>query len=130
MLAHPERCARLSEKPSLVDEIAATGAFVQVNWDSLGPMNWCREEEVAIAFARGRSLHCLATDSHGPVHRSPVMVQHIAEAAETILTRKNLRLLMIENPERVLRGEDLQALEIGDVAVPVQGRRRKRSLFK
>jgi protein-tyrosine phosphatase len=130
LLAHPERCAQLAETPSLVDDIVATGVYVQVNWDSLAGLNGRHVQKVALAFAGKRHIHCLATDSHDPVRRSPEILRSTAGAAEAVMNRENLHRLMAENPRRVVTGEDLAPLDIEDMPVPIQAGRRRWFRFK
>jgi len=125
LLAHPERCAGVAEKPSLVDDIQASGVYVQVNLDSLAGLNGRHVQKAALLFADRRCLHCLATDSHDSLRRCPAMVQRTAEAVAAVMSRENLRLLMKDNPERVLHGHDLKAVVMDQAAVPVKTRRRK-----
>jgi protein-tyrosine phosphatase len=125
LLAHPERCAGLAEKPSLVDDIQATGVYVQVNLDSLAGLNGRHAQKTALLFVEKQCLHCLATDSHDSVRRCPAMVTRTAEAVGALMSRDNLRLLMKDNPERVLLGQDLEAVATEHRVVPVKGGRRK-----
>jgi protein-tyrosine phosphatase len=125
LLAHPERCANLARKPSLVDEIKDAGVYVQVNLDSLAGLNGRHAQKTALLFAQKGCLHCLATDSHDSVHRCPAMVSRTAEAVSAFVSRQDLQLLLKENPERVLRGQDLEAVATEHRVVPVKEGRRK-----
>lgn len=111
LLAHPERCAQLAAEPELVRDIASTGAFVQVNWESLLGLNGRHARKVALAFATEGRIHCVATDSHDTEIRSPEMVTRDLDAMVSLLGEANLNRLMIENPHRVLKGETLENLE-------------------
>jgi len=130
LLAHPERCAGLAQKPSLVDDIQATGVYVQVNLDSLAGLNGRHAQKAALLFVEKECLHCLATDSHDSVRRCPAMVRRTAEAVAAVMSRDNLLLLMKTNPERVLLGQDLKAIDKKHTAMPVKTRRRKWFWFK
>jgi len=124
LLAHPERCASLAQKPSLVDDIKDTGVFVQVNLDSVAGLNGRRAQQAALRFAEKGCLHCLATDSHDSRHRCPDMVIRTAEAVGALVSREELQLLLKVNPERVLRGQDMDAVLLRQTAIPARPRRR------
>lgn len=111
LLAHPERCADLSAKSDLVREIAASGVGVQVNWDSLAGMNGRQVLDVARAFLEEQHIHCIATDTHDKVRRSPSMVRQGWDAVKALVGEDNLRRLMIDNPRRVLMGGKLEPME-------------------
>ncbi|HDR16208.1 MAG TPA: hypothetical protein ENN79_12125 [Desulfobacteraceae bacterium] len=111
LLAHPERCAQLADEPGLVKEIAASGAYVQINWESLLGLNGRYARKVALAFAAERSIHCLATDSHDSEVRSPEMVSQGREEMASLIGERNLSRLMIENPHKVLMGGKLEDLD-------------------
>jgi protein-tyrosine phosphatase len=123
ILAHPERCAHLAEKPGLVSDIVESGALVQINWQSLTGMNGRQIKKAALAFAEERHIHCLATDAHDNSGRSPEMVRHGRAEMEALLGPGNLRRLMIDNPARVLMGGKLEDLEGEQSAPPARVRR-------
>jgi len=111
LLGHPERCAQLAAEPDLVKDIASSSACIQVNWESMLGLNGRHARKVALAFAAERKIHCVATDSHDSRIRSPQMVTQGFEAMVALVGERNLSRLMIENPHRVLKGENLEDLE-------------------
>lgn len=111
LLAHPERSAQLAAEPGLVKDIASSGAFIQINWESLVGLNGRHARKVALAFAAEHRIHCVATDSHDSAIRSPEMVLRDFEAMVSLVGERNLSRLMIENPNRVLKGESLENLD-------------------
>ena len=111
LLAHPERCDQLAEKPALVRDIVESGAMVQVNWQSLTGMNGTRSRSVALAFAAESHIHCLATDAHDCTGRSPAVARKAAAEVEALVGPGNLRRLMIDNPLLVLMGRDLEPMD-------------------
>lgn len=125
LLAHPERCASLAQKPSMVDEIKDTGVYIQVNLDSLAGLNGRRARQTALLFAEKGCLHCLATDSHDSVRRCPAMVSRTAQSVGEIIGREDLRLLLKDNPERALKGEEMDAVVIQRAVAPEKPRRRR-----
>jgi protein-tyrosine phosphatase len=124
LLAHPERCASLARKPALVDEIKNTGIYVQVNLDSLAGVNGRQAQQAALLFAEKGCLHCLATDSHDSRRRCPDMVSRTAEAVGAFVSREELQLLLKENPERVLRGQEMDAVLLKRTAGTARAGRR------
>jgi len=107
-----------------MDEIRDTGVYVQVNLDSLAGWNGRHAQKAALLFAEKGCLHCLATDSHDSRHRCPEMVSRTAEAVDALVSREELQLLLKDNPERVLRGQVMDAVLLKRTAAPARPGRR------
>ncbi|MFO7840320.1 MAG: CpsB/CapC family capsule biosynthesis tyrosine phosphatase, partial [Desulfosalsimonadaceae bacterium] len=111
LLAHPERCGFFAGNPAVFDDIIGAGVFLQVNYDSFTGGYGGQAQDTALYLLGKGYVHCAATDSHDTVYRHPrgvgAAVQVIAETAGAgaadVITR--------QNPERVLAGKNLKAVE-------------------
>jgi protein-tyrosine phosphatase len=97
LLAHPERCAQLSAKPQLCDELIESGVYFQSNWDSF-------------------------LGHHGRTTQKMAMAENIEE----LMGPRNLQLISRENPIRVLRDEILESMERPKIQAIFKKRRKWR----
>jgi len=112
LIAHPERCEELIRQPIIVDRLLETGAYLQVNWTSLLGYHGKLVQKTAHRLARAGAIHCMATDSHDTRERSAVIVRRGAEELARLVGRKNLALLSVENPSRVLNGNGMTGMDV------------------
>ena len=124
LIAHPERCAQLAQQPMLVERLLETGVYLQVNWTSLLGYHGKLAQKTAHHLARSGAIHCMATDSHDTRERSALIVRRGAEELAALVGRKNLALLTVENPARVLNGGPMKNLDISAVPKPANLREK------
>ena len=124
VFAHPERCAQLAETPQLIEEMAAGGACLQVNWDSFTGAHGRQARHTARRMARQGLIHCLATDSHDSLHRHPGGVAAIKDQVADLVGLENLERISRHNPLQVINGLPMQALDTTTIPLRV---RKKRS---
>lgn len=124
LIAHPERCVQLAQQPILLERLLETGVYLQVNWTSLLGYHGKLVQKTARHLARSGAMHCMATDSHDTRERSALIVRRGAEELAALVGRKNLALLSVENPSRVLNGNPMENLDIS--AVPKPANRREK----
>ena len=124
VFAHPERCAQLAETPQLIEEMAAGGACLQVNWDSFTGAHGRQARHTARRMARQGLIHCLATDSHDSLHRHPGGVAAIKDQVADLVGLENLERISRHNPRQVINGLPMQALDTTTIPLRV---RKKRS---
>ena len=115
LIAHPERCAQLAQQPMLVERLLETGVYLQVNWTSLLGYHGKLVQKTAHHLARSGAIHCMATDSHNTRERSALIVRRGAEELAALVGRKNLALLTVENPARVLNGNDMAGMDVNTI---------------
>lgn len=111
ILAHPERNGPLLERPQMLGRWMASGVGLQVTAGSLTGQ-WGRYVERAawgLVAQGGRT--CIATDAHDGV-QSPGMTQALAAVAARWGGAAAFSLC-VENPARVIRGEDLAPVSFG-----------------
>ncbi|UCD49527.1 MAG: hypothetical protein JSW27_18590 [Phycisphaerales bacterium] len=114
VVTHPERHSFLARDPQHVRQWASCGVALQITAASfLGEFGW-HSERAAWDFLHERLPVLVATDAHDTVHRPPrmteaynLLVHHLGGRAADILC--------VENPRRLLAGQDL--LRLGDEAL-------------
>jgi protein-tyrosine phosphatase len=119
LLAHPERCTQLADKPQLCDKLIESGVYFQVNWDSFLGHHGRTVKKMAIYLATRGYIHCLATDSHDANNRNARQVRQAAQVVEKEVGSKNLQLISGENPNRVLHDEPLRSMQRQDIQAAV-----------
>ena len=130
LIAHPERCAQLAQQPMLVERLLETGVYLQVNWTSLLGYHGKLVQKTAHHLARSGAIHCMATDSHNTRERSALIVRRGAEELAALVGRKNLALLTVENPARVLNGNGMQNIDMTALPQLRRGKPAGWSLFR
>ena len=116
LLAHPERCEQLADKPRLIEQLIETGVHLQVNWGSLiGSYGRAVARTARIMVGSGW-IHCLATDSHSQRDLDSFEMQAAKDTLRDLIGPDNLRLLTFENPMKVLCGEVPRAIKKVDLA--------------
>ena len=103
LMAHPERCAQLADRPQLADRLIESGVHLQVNWDSFLGYHGRAALRMARYLADNGHIHCLATDSHNPQERHAAHVRLAAAKIEKLIGSENLQRIATENPLRILR---------------------------
>lgn len=124
IFAHPERCAQLTDKLELFEDLISMGVYLQVNWGSFLGHHGSKAKKTAVYLASRGYIHCLATDSHRPDKGHTDICRHATDAVEEYVGPRNLDLLARENPLRVLRGEPLIEMAEVDIRPEVKKRRR------
>jgi protein-tyrosine phosphatase len=111
ILAHPERNGPLLERPQMLERWMALGAGLQVTAGSLTGQ-WGRYiERAAWGLLAQGGRTCIATDAHDGA-QSPGMT----DAFEAVAARWGGAAafsLCVENPARVIRGENLAPVSFG-----------------
>ena len=110
IIAHPERYVFVQEDPELAYEWCRMGYGLQLNKGSLlgkfGP-----QAQIAAELLADHGLAaCVASDAHSPYQRTTHMGQ-IREFLTEQFGEAYARLLLEENPLRILAGRDLLGLE-------------------
>lgn len=102
LLAHPERCMQLLNRPELFDELKKCGVYLQVNFESFLGNHGKGPKRMAFRLAAEGRITCLATDSHEPYNRSPGLTAKALEVIGKRLSIESLDTLTTENPWRIL----------------------------
>jgi len=102
IIAHPERNAAILDQPDILQDFLEAGALTQITATSitgeLGPeVQLCADH-----LLKNKMVHFIATDSHSPAFRAPVLGKAHARVKK-ILGRQQADLLFIDNPGRILQ---------------------------
>lgn len=106
VITHPERNAILRQSPQRVIEFAELGCAVQITANALTGFWGQRVARVAAWLLEREAVHVIASDAHDTKHRTPVLSQARAAAAE-IAGEEVARALIEENPRAILSGQPL-----------------------
>jgi protein-tyrosine phosphatase len=114
VLAHPERYAALQRDHDSAWAWIEHGGALQVNADALLGGAGSAAQMAAWDWVQRGWVALVATDSHGPGIRMPRMTDAIE-----LITRKlghtMARRVCVENPVRVLEGQDLSRVEASEL---------------
>ncbi|MDT8068303.1 MAG: CpsB/CapC family capsule biosynthesis tyrosine phosphatase [Terriglobia bacterium] len=106
IITHPERNRTLQQTPGTIIEMAEIGCAIQVTANSFTGFWGSVPKKTAQWLLRQGAVHVLATDSHDPVHRRPILSEGRA-AVEQLAGEEAAELLVSRNPEAIVRGESL-----------------------
>jgi protein-tyrosine phosphatase len=118
VLAHPERNAFLVRRPEEIRAMRKQGVELQVNAGSLTGLYGRAARRAARRLLQEGIARLVASDAHDGEMRNPDL-SGAAAAVEGLLGEAAARILLHENPRRVLAGEAL-------LEVPGWGKGRKR----
>lgn len=110
VVAHPERYVFIQDDPQTAFEWCVSGCALQINKGSLLGRFGHRAQVTAELLIDHGLAACVASDAHGSVSRTP----HMAEIREYLienLGEEYARLLLRENPSRMLSGKELLGYE-------------------
>ena len=104
ILVHPERNGQLQANPSTVGKFVDCGVYIQVTAMSVTGEFGPAAKATADTLLRHNCVHFLATDTHRPEKRPPVLSRG-RDAAAAIIGADAARLLVEDNPLAVVKGE-------------------------
>ena len=118
VLAHPERNYHLMKNPSVLLNWIQTGVLVQITGSSLRGHYGQEIRDFSAKLLQHRMVHCVASDSHGPDRRRPVLSKARA-MTETIIGPEEAYKIFHEYPVQLLSGE------VPDVMPPIPFEKKK-----
>ena len=101
IIAHPERNGSVLRNPELLRDLVAVGSMVQLTAASVTGDFGPDIQRCANYLLRNRLVHFLATDSHSPTFRKPVL-SPARKAAARLIGREQADRLVIDNPQAIL----------------------------
>jgi protein-tyrosine phosphatase len=110
LMAHPERVAYYLEDAARVAASVRIGALMQVTGASLTGRFGDRARTFAEDLLRRNLVHVLASDSHDVRHRPPVLAEAM-QAAARLVGEERARRLVIDNPQAILDGREVESAE-------------------
>jgi protein-tyrosine phosphatase len=105
LFAHPERCQEF-QRPGRAAEVVRLGAALQLDVGALVNRYGPAARRLARDFLEEGLYGVAATDLHGPVDARVWVGKALAEL-EARAGAQVLKALLVENPERILKGETL-----------------------
>ena len=105
IIAHVERYQHLRDA-GRVKNLIEIGAYIQTNVSVImGKHSWSSKRRT-MKFLKQGLIHFIATDAHNSKERRPEMKKCAAYLGKK-LGREKTHQLLVENPEKMLRGEEL-----------------------
>ena len=101
IIAHPERNGSVLRNPELLRELVAVGGMVQLTAASVTGDFGPDILHCANYLLRNQLVHFLATDSHSPTFRKPVL-SPARKATARLIGREQADKLVIDNPKAIL----------------------------
>jgi protein-tyrosine phosphatase len=103
ILVHPERNLVIQRQPSIVADLVEQGVFVQVTAMSVTGQFGVAAKICADSLLKHNCVHFLATDTHRPEKRPPILSRG-RDAAAAIIGSEPARRLVEQNPLAVVTG--------------------------
>jgi len=103
ILVHPERNLAIQRFPGLVAGLVSDGVLIQVTAMSVAGQFGLAAKTCADILLRHNCVHFLATDTHRPEKRPPVLSRGRSSAAG-IIGEEAARILVEDNPMAVVNG--------------------------
>jgi protein-tyrosine phosphatase len=94
IIAHPERNAQIGRDPWLLAPLLEMGAKIQITAESLTGNLGMAAKNCAEYLLRSGHVHYLATDSHAPGFREPILSKAVKQAAGIIGEEQAKKLVM------------------------------------
>lgn len=110
VIAHPERCETLVNRPELLYRLVRAGALSQVTGLSLDGTFGRSARSAARRFVRAGLAHFLASDAHSTRRRRPELSRAYRLAVPLVGEKRALRLVA-HNPRAVVEGGEVEAGE-------------------
>lgn len=110
IIAHPERYRAIQQDRRRIFDWFQSGYVIQVNKGSLLGAFGSRVQDTALWLLDTGLLHLIASDAHSPIRRTT----DLSRLESWLLSRHSpdyVRLLLEENPGRVIRGRDMVPVE-------------------
>lgn len=107
ILVHPERNSQIQTRPSIVETFVERGVLIQVTAMSVTGEFGPAAKACADALLRHNCIHFLATDTHRPNRRPPILSKG-RDTAAVIIGEARARKLVYDNPLAVINGKALQ----------------------
>jgi protein-tyrosine phosphatase len=107
ILVHPERNSQIQSRPSLVGRFVERGVLTQVTAMSMTGEFGPAAKNCAETLLRHNCVHFLATDTHRPNRRPPILSKG-RDVAALVIGEDRARKLVYDNPLAVVNGKALQ----------------------
>ncbi|MHB1001692.1 MAG: tyrosine-protein phosphatase [Armatimonadota bacterium] len=106
IIAHPERVEPIQKNPQIMEELVNKGVLFQINASSIMGRQGDDAVTTAMVFLRHKWAHFIASDTHSPRHRRPMIAPAIIKMAE-IMDTDDIRDLVELNGKRILENKPI-----------------------
>jgi protein-tyrosine phosphatase len=106
IVTHPERNRMLQQKPEMILQMAEIGCVIQLTASSFTGFWGNTAKKTAQWLLKKGTVNVLATDSHDPARRKPILSEGRNAVAE-LASQEVAEILVSKNPEAIVRGESL-----------------------
>lgn len=106
IVAHPERYAAIRKDPRRILHWFQEGYVIQVNKGSLLGAFGTQVQDTACWMLDAGLIHLIASDAHSPIRRTTDL-SRLEDWLLSQYPKSYVRLLLEDNPGRVIRGEDM-----------------------
>ena len=110
VVAHPERYSYVQRNPRMINQWFRMGCLLQVNRGSLLGRFGRQAQAMAVELVERGFATVVATDAHSARVRTPWM-RDIREVLAKEVSPQCAKMLLLENPKRILKNERLPSLE-------------------
>ncbi len=104
IITHPERQYIIQEMPQKLERLIDLGCLVQLTGGSLTGRFGRRVKKLSQQLLKKGYVHVMATDSHDPRHRPPLLREAVKELAR-LIGEPDARAMVTTIPERIINGE-------------------------
>lgn len=106
VVAHPERYTYIQENPKILNDWCRMGCLLQVNRGSLMGRFGRRAQQMAVALINRNFVTAIASDAHA-VHQRTPWLKDVRQLLAKEISKEYARLLLHDNPKRIIRNEDI-----------------------
>jgi protein-tyrosine phosphatase len=104
IITHPERHMIIQEMPYKLKRLIDLGCLVQMTGNSLTGWFGRRVQKISRQFVKLGYIHLLATDTHDPKRRPPVLSQAVIELTR-LVGEKRAKAMVKDIPQKIIAGE-------------------------
>jgi protein-tyrosine phosphatase len=104
IITHPERHMIFQEMPYKLKRLIDLGCLVQMTGNSLTGWFGRGVKQISRQFVKLGYIHLLATDTHDPKRRPPVLSQAVTELSRLIGERR-AQAMVNDIPQKIIAGE-------------------------
>lgn len=112
ILAHPERHPEIRNDHSILERWISRGILVQINGTSLTGKFGDKAKITAESFLKRDMVHCIGSDAHNDLSRSPDLSLARKRIRELIGQRRAEEILF-ENPNCIKKSQELKTKNVG-----------------
>lgn len=104
IITHPERHLIIQEMPQKLKRLIDLGCLTQLTGSSLIGGFGGRVKKISRQLVKKGYIHLLATDSHDPRHRPPLLKEAVKELSR-LIGENYARAMVTTIPERIIQGQ-------------------------